>query len=116
MGNLIMIQDYDARCPFSIEMLIDKFKEEYNIDLTFQKDPNEIKSKYFSNNKEELYISYDPYGIDGIKDVIVSSNNGKPVYEVHILLSEDYPRRIIRIEGTTGTLISDEGKMYPNIK
>jgi hypothetical protein len=115
-GNIIMVQDYDALCPFSVGMLIDKFKEEYNIDLSFQKDIVEIKSKYFSHREEHPPLTNELYSTNGIKDVMRSSVNGKPAYDINMLLSDDYPRRIITIDGITGKLISDDINIYPYIK
>jgi hypothetical protein len=94
-GNLIQVRDYDENFPFSVEMLIDKFKKEYNIDLLIP-------------NKKQLVLVTRRY-----------EANSNWTYEIRIRLYP-YPNtvvRIIMIDGSTGELISDEiDSKYYNIK
>jgi len=85
-GNLIKTRDFDKEWggSFSIEMLIDKFKKEYDVDLSVPKN-------------------------SGMK-VLRDSEDNKPVYVVRIPVN-DYPmapRRVIKVDGKTGRVISDQ--------
>ena len=87
-GQLIEVLDKDKFFPFSVEMLIKKFKNEFDMDLTFP-----------INNDMEVLRLY-------------SERLKKYIYVISIPVQNDFlsSRRFIEIDGTTGMLISDELK------
>jgi hypothetical protein len=105
-GDVIEEEDYDKDYPFSVEMLIDKCKKEYGIDLSVDMDDFDyMRAKYLSDPN-----AYNPYS-DGYRFVRRYFYIDKYVYDVGISLTPGpicALRRAILIDGSTGEVISDE--------
>jgi hypothetical protein len=89
-GNLIKEINHDKNYPFSIDMLIEKMKNDYDIDLSVRNQEQPVTVWRFYENSEQVYC---------IKILLSTCLTGH--------------QRFIKLDGATGKVISDKTVSLP---